>query len=314
MFNQMILFVSLISLSLQIDHCVRTYEICAKCNTKYFVVQNEYQYICSSVKDCLYTDGDSCIECSADVLPDNDNNCHIISNCRIYDENDRTICTQCIDGYALSSNHKLCVKYDNCRELDSENNCKLCAKHYKFDSNGKCVRSLCEKEEGGICKSCSEGYYLDLGECIKIPIDYCSKYEEESCTECFHYARLEAGYCILENLISGCNRVDDKNDSICLHCSMGYQLSQNKEKCELTNCATIEEVCYQCEPGYFIADNGERCLYEVHVEDWENNSPNYFLINNILYLLLSIIFLWTLFNSLKNTTIIKKGSILSKFI
>lgn len=74
---------------------------------------------------------------------------------------------------------------------------------------------------------------------------------------------------------------------------MGYQLSQNKEKCELTNCATIEEVCYQCEPGYFIADNGERCLNEEHIEDWENtySSSNYFLINNILYLLISRIFL-----------------------
>ena len=121
-------------------------------------------------------------------------------------------------------------------------------------------------------------------------------------------------------MISGCNKVNESDDNICEHCSLGYQLSNNKKKCELTNCTTIEEVCYQCEKGYFIADNGERCLKEDHVEAEEkeeeeekkrkeegelntSTSLNPLLIN-VLYSVIFIIFLWIFFNSLKNTIII----------
>ena len=75
MFRQIIIFISIFSLSCQIEHCIRTYEICTKCNTGYFVVQNEYQYICSPVKDCLFSIDNICYECTADILPDANFNC-----------------------------------------------------------------------------------------------------------------------------------------------------------------------------------------------------------------------------------------------
>ena len=103
---------------------------------------------------------------------------------------------------------------------------------------------------------------------MKIPIDYCSVGDSESCTECFHYAPdLIEGHCVLDKLIS----------------------SDDKTKCELTNCANIEEVCYQCEDGYFIADNGKECLNETIVESEKDFSA--YLELSCLYLILMVIFL-----------------------
>ena len=290
MLKLIFLFINILSLTLQIDHCIRTYEICTKCDTGYYIVQNEYQYICSHIPNCLTIDDDgtTCNECTNGTIPHENEQCQIIDNCRKYE--DGLYCSECIDDYALSYDRKKCVKYDNCRELDKNNRCQLCAKHYKLSSKGNCLRSVCEKEEKGQCVSCTEGFHLLDGECVKIPIDYCSVGDSESCTECFHYAPdLIEGHCVLDKLISGCNKVDLSDATKCTHCSMGYQLSDDKTKCELTNCANIEEVCYQCEDGYFIADNGKECLSETIVESEKDFSA--YLELSCLYLILMVIFL-----------------------
>ena len=194
-----------------------------------------------------------------------------IDNCRNYNPDDKTKCIECIDGYALLKDNTSCIEYSNCRQLDENNNCKLCAKHYMLDQNGKCKRSICEEEKDGECLICTEGYYLINGVCEPIPIDYCLKYEDELCTECFHFAQLNENKdeCILDKLISGCNKVDEENDTICNHCSLGYELSTSKTKCEIENCETIEEMCYQCEKGFYIADNGRTCANETYESNEE---------------------------------------------
>ena len=58
MLKLIFLFINILSLTLQIDHCIRTYEICTKCDTGYYIVQNEYQYICSHIPNCLTIDYD----------------------------------------------------------------------------------------------------------------------------------------------------------------------------------------------------------------------------------------------------------------
>ena len=290
MFKKIIILINIISLSLQIDNCVRTYEICTKCKVGYYVVRNEWQYTCSNVENCLFPVGKDCGECTVGYTLDTNNACvksEFIDNCRTYNQDDKSKCIECIDGYALSKDNTSCIEYENCRQVDEKNNCKLCAKHYMFDKNGKCKRSLCEAEKDGECTTCTEGYYLVDGKCEPNPIEYCTKYENELCTECFHFARRNenTGECILDKLISGCNRVDEADDTICDHCSLGYQLSTNKKKCEIQNCETIEEMCYQCEKGFYIADNGRACAnetYEVVKEEFSS------------YIRISILSLFTL--------------------
>lgn len=73
MLKLIFLFINILSLTLQIDHCIRTYEICRKCDTGYYIVQNEYQYICSHIPNCLTIDDDgtTCNECTNGTLKKN---------------------------------------------------------------------------------------------------------------------------------------------------------------------------------------------------------------------------------------------------
>ena len=71
---------------------------------------------------------------------------------------------------------------------------------------------------------------------------------------------------------------------------MGYELSSDHTKCELTHCAKIEEVCYQCENGYFIADNGLSCLDET-LEEKDTDVSFYLILSSTYFLFTSLIFL-----------------------
>ena len=289
MFKKIFLFINILYLSHQLDHCIRTYEICNECESGYFIVQNEYQYICSHIKNCLTITSDICSECTNGDLPKVNEDCEIIDNCRKYDQTAK--CSECIDGYALSYDHNKCIKYNNCRELDPNNKCELCAKHYKLSKSGNCLRSTCEEEENRQCIKCTEGFYLLDGNYVKIPIDYCSDGDEESCIECFHYApTLSNGKCILDKLISGCNKPSTTDDTKCIQCSMGYELSSDHTKCELTHCSKIEEVCYQCENGYYIADNGNSCLDETE-EEKDTDLSFYLMVSSKYFLFTALIFL-----------------------
>ena len=268
--KSLIIFLNIISLSLnKISHCLRTYEICTQCNDGYYIVRNEWQYTCSNLENCLSPiDNNKCESCVNNYMLDNNNDCiqlyPIINNCRTYDQTDTTKCSECEDGFALSSDYKECKEKENCRQVDSDNNCILCAKYYILNADGTCERSLCEKRDNdNLCIKCADGYFVSEGECGKNPITNCLNYifEDHTCSECFHFSQLNENKdeCHLDKLISGCNFYSPTDDKICLACSPGYQLTSDKKKCQLINCNTIEEMCYQCQDGYFIADNGRSC-------------------------------------------------------
>ena len=308
MFKKIFLLINIFSLTLQLDHCLRTYEICTECKSDYFLVRNEWQYYCSHIKECITEESNKCLECSIGYYPDINGNFEcksyfsLINNCRTYNEDDNTKCIECMDGYALSNDNSTCIEHENCRQLDANNHCKLCAKHYLLKNN-ECVKSLCEIESNGICTNCTEGYYLDDGKCELIPIDNCLKFEEDLCTECFHFAQPSEDLteCILDKLISGCNKVDATDDTKCIHCSLGYQLSADGKKCELTNCNKIEEMCYECKKGYFIADNGKLCIKsdpDAKEEEEEEKNPDKGINKNFSFYLrnkLVIVFVLVLF-------------------
>ena len=71
---------------------------------------------------------------------------------------------------------------------------------------------------------------------------------------------------------------------------MGYELSTDQTKCELTHCSNIEEVCYQCENGYFIADNGRACLNET-IEEYDTDYSSFLVFNYFNLLIIMILLL-----------------------
>ena len=63
MFIKIIILLNIIALSLHIDNCLRTYEICTKCKDGYYIVRNEWYYTCSNIENCLFPVGNICGEC-----------------------------------------------------------------------------------------------------------------------------------------------------------------------------------------------------------------------------------------------------------
>ena len=298
MFKRIILLISIISLSLEIiDNCERHYEICTECENGFYLVRNEWQYFCSEIENCIYHTGPKCDECVLGFEPNADGGCteffSLIPNCRNYDQMDKSNCIECMDGYALTSDHHQCIQFKNCRELDADGtHCKICAKHYMLLENKQCIKSTCEMqskvdyEDKEECISCTEGYYLVGGECHKIPEEYCSNYDGFECEQCYHFAEMKDGKkCEFMKFIAGCSFVDHKKDNICDECSLGYKISNDKTKCELSNCKAKVERCYQCKEDYFIADNGAKCEPMEGTEEETNSSIDPFSRINIMYTL-----------------------------
>ena len=113
MFKRIILLISIISLSLEIiDNCERHYEICTECDDGFHLVRNDWQYFCSEIENCIYHTGNKCDECILGFEPNADGGCteffSLIPNCRNYDQMDKSNCIECMDGYALTSDHHQC--------------------------------------------------------------------------------------------------------------------------------------------------------------------------------------------------------------
>ena len=99
--------------------------------------------------------------------------------------------------------------------------------------------------------------------------------------------------CEFMKFIAGCSFVDHKKDNICDECSLGYKISNDKTKCELSNCKTKVERCYQCKEDYYIADNGAKCEPMEGTEEETNSSVAPFSRVNIVYTLVFLaLFLW----------------------
>ena len=99
------LLLSLIPLSLQENHCLNTFEICRGGK-------------------------------GTDDTPPTPK----IANC--LSEPTEGVCYLCKEGYALSSDQKSCISFQNCNKLQSGNDkCETCLKYYHLDSKGQGQRT-----------------------------------------------------------------------------------------------------------------------------------------------------------------------------
>lgn len=157
---------------------------------------------------------------------------------------------KCIDGFILKDNGTSCVSnssYPNCSALDANN----------------------------VCISCSTGYYLIFGQCVKGTIDKCTVYRNDSndqqCIECSTGFRPALNFksCIPGNL-AFCNIYDNTPNTSCKQCvgggaSFKYDNGQQQNFCfpqqldlnceSLTTPSANQKVtqlqCAQCKPGFY---------------------------------------------------------------
>ena len=184
-----------------------------------------------------------------------------IANC---EEAEKGVCYECVYGYALSSNQKSCIAFENCYILaEGDKNCKECNYNFHLNSKGQCEQSLCEHydEESGECKSCYPGYYLKNKECKKITIPYCLHVDgsdENKCSACLK--RLSDpvdGKCVApKTWVIGCRKYDTEGK--CTECRSDYTLKDGQ--CNFNGCSNGEkkvEYCDMCEAGFTTENNNK---------------------------------------------------------
>ena len=174
--QKFIIFLSLISISLQVDHCFIEQKICKKCKQGYYLVENSF---CSKIEHCSYMSGDSCSYCESGYYWDSTNlECKEakIEHCSYYNPTDSTKCSYCESGYTLNSEKTACTPIiPHCSYSYDDSTCSGCENGYALNN----VKNECKEfpgcdevnEDGSKCIECSGDFYQPDkdGKCV---IDY----------------------------------------------------------------------------------------------------------------------------------------------
>ncbi|CAD5126277.1 DgyrCDS14434 [Dimorphilus gyrociliatus] len=197
----------------------------------------------------------------------------------VSNENDATICSQCIDNYFLDSG-KCSECSTGCRNCTSATACLDCYSNYAINDVTKqcipcpsnCVKcswnSLTSKAD---CKSCEDRFVKKDTGCISC-LSYCKScsYNKDtgvSCSSCDTNAYKETinniNTCKLcSTAISGCKKCVDKDT--CTECiSKAYALSSSK-KCE--KCSSIHSACVECDASNGI-NKCKTCKSDYYLKD-----------------------------------------------
>ena len=199
-----ILFLILISFTLQFDHCIQTAQICQKA-------------------------------ISTSPTPSGS-----IANCIKYETGDDEICEKCVDGYAVSYEGNKCIPFSYCNYLDEGNKkCDECYQGYYF--NGKeCTKisidnCLISNDDGDKCTYCA--LYSKINEdgsrcqLIEKIVEGCSYYDNNgNCNACeSHYTGSGSGssFTCTFNDCSG-----DRAVEYCKYCQIGYYTDTSDGNCK----------------------------------------------------------------------------------
>ena len=258
MFNlKYLLLLALISYTLQDSHCLVTVEYCEKEDDGEEKIDNGGIDHCTSAGEGIYH--------------------------------------HCEDGYAVSSNKKSCISFQNCYELEEgDKKCKKCAYHYHQNSEGNCVGTLCQQYDNkDVCTKCFDGYYLKNNECKKITIPHCNSVDEKDETKCTRCLWILAdpvdGKCIAPTTwIQGCSKYDTNGK--CTDCTDYY--SKSGDTCKFTSSCpkgrTHVESCDICEAG-FLEDYDGICIGHDGTKDTSSNATRIKIDFTLLLFILAIL-------------------------
>ena len=219
---KVLIFISLVFFTFEIDHCEDVDAICKRCMDGYRLI---WSY------------------CSPQDLIETPN----IEHC-IYGDSYNNICYICEEGYALTVDGKCKQNTIHC-DLFQGDSCVECEKYFKLEK-GKCEKSSCYEYEDGVCQ-CEEGFYNnDKGGCSKIPIKFCEIGNRTHCKECDWGYYVDDKYECSKVTIEFC---EHGNKDTCKECKSGYYLDKGKclkipfEFCERGDANS----CEYCEGEYY---------------------------------------------------------------
>ena len=283
---------------------VESFGLCFKCSINgdacTYKIGNKHM-ICEGFE----LSNEDCKKCDAGEFSSDGKECKTcISNCNKC--KDSKTCEQCKDGFYKTSenNEDKCVKCsdDHCAKCSDSTTCDKCedqyflteeegkSKCFKCDyveSVNKCqytttdnIKVTCKNfgVDGGECKACDEGYFLDGISCNKC------QHNCEECTGTKECTKCAAGF-YKGDLVNGspCNRCSSQLDNCaecdsateCKKCIGGYykgpSISKKKDtkksRTECFNC-NCDGICDSetggctgdCKKGFYHEKEGEICL------------------------------------------------------
>ena len=305
--QKIIILLTLISLTFQVDHCFLGRKFCKTCKDGYYLVNNQY---CSKIDHCETFSDNVCSWCEYGYrLNSEKTSCEKIGDdhCQYYSNDEHTTCSSCQygykmkedktgctlitehcissydstcngceKGYALNTELNTCVEFEKCSEVNSDGTkCTKCAyDFYQPDKDGKCTINYCEEyDDEGNCEECEKFFYLnEEGKCQYIPIPYCRKGNE---THCEKYSGFLGKDGNVEEGVKNYNKMcqSEDADGICYRCEPGYTLDETTHEC-ISNCEEFVEtspICKYCEHGY-IPIEGDTVCYPVLKKDTEEEA------------------------------------------
>ena len=252
---------------------------CSICNEGYFFSKNGE---CVNTRNCKKSQKrlSFCEECDEGFfLSNNGLFCSSSPNC-IYGDRETGKCTDCQNGFYLDLNNNQCKsntennKFKNCKKGGDK--CEECVYKYYLGEDNLCSLSKnCSiSDENGICKKCSDGFYLSSYDKKCTTVEKCLKVDYKfDCEECETYLLLNNSQCVPIDKweiskFTNC-KYTDKSTVYCEECKHNYFLNQKNNFCVLNiymknfiNCAKSDiagEYCEICEKGFYLGSEDKIC-------------------------------------------------------
>ena len=176
------------------------------------------------------------------------------SSCYL-DQNDKSICTDCIEGFTLNQENQCVSCIENCSRCNGPelNDCYELKNGYYYDqtidSIELCFQGCNECTDENTCKVCKEGTYpiIEQGTEDMSVISRCQECNIPNCTYCNKQADQIA-----------------RNEYLsCSVCKPGYTINNGHcepcpENCMICESETLE--CQMCQYGYTMDGSSKKCL------------------------------------------------------
>ena len=230
-----------------------------------------------------------CIKCDKDIYaPDENGGCGYSHKCElglnycIQCETNQKICQKCVDGYYPDENGG-CSCADNC-EISYRGECLKCKEDYVLigddslygESHIKICKSLfsgdlknCKDidKSRGICTSCKEGFFLNIGDNNCIKTDNCYESIFETCTKCnfgFYLDKKESECKNQTGIFEHCKQTI--NGKTCDICEDNYYLDEKGNCININFCLEKKDQnrCAKCQSGYYLSEYGTSCTTTEH--------------------------------------------------
>ena len=173
-------------------------------------------------------------------------------------------CIECSKGYLLTVTKKCKLINQLCAESDpKDGSCTKCYNGYRLE-HGKCIVKLadpnCKEFVDNICKTCSNGYYLNKENRCTMFNPQCATADQTTgnCLTCYKGYLLKDGKCIMGSQDANCRLFENGQ---CKACNTGYFSNNGKCTQASTLCATFDPNngnCLTCYNGYMLS--GATCV------------------------------------------------------